>query len=65
MIYFTLNVSDYYCSTTAPQPFRSEVDVDLTFHRDGTPIVEVSFEVYKFFFMCVCMCENYYAVTNT
>jgi DUF1365 family protein len=35
----------YYCLTIAPQPFLSEVDVELTFQRDGTPIVEVSFEV--------------------
>ena len=30
---------------TAPQPFRSEIDIDVIFLRNGTPITEVSFQV--------------------
>ena len=32
-------------SIVAPQPFQSELEVSLTFQRDGSPIVDVTFEV--------------------
>ena len=41
----TLYTNTLLCTYVAPQPFQSEVKIDVTFLRDGTPITEVSFEV--------------------
>ena len=41
----TVSKSGLLTYFAAPHPFESEIEVDVTFLRDGTPMAEISFEV--------------------
>ena len=43
----------FFICVAAPQSFESEVDFDVIFLRDGSPIVDVSFEVCR-----LLLCER-------